>query len=97
MEIEPFELRRMLEDCAEIAVKKFSIQTGLIKPYLKLSEAKALYGAATIERWIQEGLIKKKKDGPRNAMVRLDRMELETLAMKSNRLTYLATEERATK
>lgn len=70
-------------------------EAGILKPFLKLCEAKKLFGAAVVNRWIQEDLVHPIKDGNRNAAVRLDRMELLTVAKTCNRATYLTTEERS--
>lgn len=88
------EYRNSLIDAAEVGAKKVLIELGLAKPFLKLREANRLYGEATVRRWIQEGLVDIKKDGPNNSAVRIDRMQLETIAKTSNRATYLTMKER---
>lgn len=88
------EFRNALIDAAEIGANKALEQMGLIKPYLKLNEAKRLYGSAIVTRWQKEGLIEFIKDGDRNASVRINRIELETIAKTCNRSSYLTTEER---
>lgn len=91
------EFRNALIDAAEVGAAKALTEAGILKPFLKLSEAKKLYGAAIVNRWIQEDLIRPIKDGDRNASVRLDRIELLTIAKTCNRATYLTTEERSKK
>lgn len=81
-------------DVAELGARKILIELGLSKPYMKLREAYRVYGENVVKRWIAEGLLDVKKDGPRNASVRLDRMQLEAIAKTCNRATYLTTEER---
>ncbi len=83
------EYRNALIDAAEIGAKKALEQVGLIKPYLKLREAQRLYGSSIVNRWIKEGLLKPIKDGARNASVRLDRIDLETVAKTCNRANYM--------
>ncbi|MCE5321295.1 MAG: hypothetical protein LLF93_09395 [Bacteroidales bacterium] len=90
------EYRNALIDAAEIGATKALIELGITKPYLKLSEAKRKYGPAIVVRWEKEGLITFLKDGNRNASVRIDRIQIETIAKACNRATYLTTEERMT-
>ena len=88
------EFRNALIDAAEIGAAKALTEVGILKPFLKLREARRLFGAAIVNRWIQEDLVHPIKDGNRNASVRLDRMELLTVAKTCNRATYLTMEER---
>lgn len=88
------EYRNALIDAAEAGATKALMDVGLLKPYLKLREAQRLYGEAIVNRWIREGLVRVIKDGTRNASVRIDRLELLTVARTANRATYLTTEER---
>lgn len=88
------EYRNALIDAAEVGAAKALTEAGILKPFMKLREAKKLFGAAVVDRWIQEDLVHPIKDGTRNASVRLDRKELLTVAQKCNRATYLTTEER---
>ncbi|MDX9847482.1 MAG: hypothetical protein RBT74_10925 [Tenuifilaceae bacterium] len=88
------EYRNALIDAAEAGATKALMDVGLLKPYLKLREAYRLYGEAIVNRWIREGLVRVIKDGTRNASVRIDRLELLTVARTANRATYLTTEER---
>lgn len=97
MEIELFELRRLLTDAVELGAKKALQEAGILKPYLKKSEAYRLYGRGIVDRWIEEGLIKIRKDGNQSAAWRLDRIELEIVAKSLNRHTYLSVEERRKK
>jgi hypothetical protein len=88
------EYRNALVDAAQLGAQKALEVAGVSKPYLKLKQAQRLYGEAVVNRWIEEGLVKKIKDGPNNASVRLSRVELEAVAMTSNRATFLVTEAR---
>lgn len=90
------EYRNALIDAAELGAKKALEAAGVIKPYLKLREAQRLYGESIVKRWIQEGLINAIKDGTRNASVRINRIQIETVAKTCNRSNYLTTEERKT-
>jgi hypothetical protein len=94
MEIELFELRRLLTDAVELGAKKALQEAGILKPYLKKYR---LYGRGIVDRWIEEGLIKIRKDGNQSAAWRLDRIELEIVAKSLNRHTYLSVGERRKK
>lgn len=82
-----------LRDAAELGAKKALEEAGLLKPYLKLKEAKRMYGPAIVERWIKEGLVEKIKDGTSSANIRISRAQIEAVAKSANRATYLTTEE----
>lgn len=88
------EYRNALIDAAELGAVKALIEVGQIKPFLKLREAQRKYGSSIVVRWEKEGLIDFIKDGPRNSSVRIDRVQIESVARTSNRATYLTTEER---
>lgn len=90
------EYRNALIDAAELGARKALEAVGMIKPYLKLREAQRLYGSSIVNRWIQEGLINTIKDGTRNASVRINRIQIETVSKTCNRANYLTTEERKT-
>ena len=82
------EYRRAMLDAAEIAAQKVLVSTGQLKPYMSLRQAYKLYGERNVERWRKEGLIKAVKDGDRNSKVRIDRLEIESVARTSNRASY---------
>lgn len=82
------EYRNALIDAAELGAKKALEEIGMLRPYLKLNEAKRLYGPSIVNRWIKEGLINPVKDGERNASVRIDRIQIESVAKTSNRASF---------
>lgn len=86
--------RNALIDAANIGAMKAMIELGAIKPFLKQREAFRLYGESVVKRWIKEGLIHPIKDGDRTASVRIDRVQIASVAMTANRASYLTTEER---
>lgn len=88
------EFRNALLDAAEMGAQKALEAAGVIKPYIKLREAQRKYGVSIVNRWIREGIITPIKDGGRNASVRIDRMQIESIAKTCNRACYLTTEER---
>jgi hypothetical protein len=80
MEINPFQLRMIAEASAELGALSALIKTGKVKPYLKKSEAFGIYGRASVENWIKDGLITVRKDGDHSAAWRIERFEIELLA-----------------
>jgi hypothetical protein len=88
------EYRNALIDAAELGAIKALVQIGTLRPYLKLNEAKRTYGPAIVERWIREGLVTPIKDGNHTASIRIDRIQIESVAKTCNRATYLTTQER---
>lgn len=93
-ELELYQLQNLLQAASEIAVEKALMQLGMLKPFLSKTEAYNQYGRGTVDRWIQEGLVKVNKDGNNSSKVRIDRIQLEILSKASNRTTYLPTNER---
>ncbi len=61
---------------------------GELKPYISLKEAYRMYGQGTVERWADEGLITKIKDGTGSSRVRIDRQQIELVAGESNRCSW---------
>lgn len=86
--LELFDLGKMLGDAAKLGAKQALIEAGLSKPFLSATKAHSIYGRKTIERWVREGLIIPHKDGERNSAVRFDSLLLETLSKSSNHLSY---------
>lgn len=65
-----------------------AVECGLLKPYLSLNQAQKKYGRKTVNRWIDEGLIKVIKDGTGTSKKRIDRKEIEMVAATSNRASW---------
>ncbi|SEO09783.1 hypothetical protein SAMN05192574_105292 [Mucilaginibacter gossypiicola] len=80
MEISRIQLEKFMQQVAELAAITTLVKAGLLRPYLKKSEAFNIYGRKNIERWLEQGLITPRKDGDHSAAWRLDRVELETIA-----------------
>lgn len=87
------EFRNALIDAAEVGAAKALIEVGALKPYFKLSEAYRIYGSGIVKRWIKEGLITPIKDGDKNANIRIDRIQILTLAKTCNRASYFSKKE----
>lgn len=80
----------LLKDQAETAALAMAIQLDVVTPYLSQRQAYDKYGSSIVDRWIEEGLVKKIKDGPANTKVRISRLELECAARASNRPSYFS-------
>lgn len=87
------EYRNALIDAAELGAQKALAEIGELKPYLWLRQAQRKYGPSVVERWHREGLIDYLQDGP-NAKIRIDRIQIETVAKTANRSSYLTSSER---
>lgn len=93
MEIQPFQLRTLLADAAELGASKALIQYGLQKPYICAAEAYRLYGRRVFNRWVKEGLISgAAKDGI-STKTRYDRLQVEATAKASNRASWFTHNE----
>lgn len=79
LQIAPHQLRFLLGQAAALGAQLALAQTGKIRPYLNKSEAIRLYGCASIENWIEEGLITPRKDGDHSACWRIERIEVEAI------------------
>jgi hypothetical protein len=92
--LQPFELRTLLADAAELGASRALSQTGAQKPYLSMAEACRQYGRRIVNRWIKEGLISKgTKDGV-STKIRIDRLQLESAAKVSNRTSWFTHNDR---
>jgi hypothetical protein len=89
--IYPHELRRMLNDAAELAVQRYRIDAGKERGYISKSEAYRRYGRHTVDRWIREGLVKQSKDGVKNMSCRLPADQLEAAAKTSNYASFFGS------
>lgn len=78
--IPPHSLHQVIRASAEIGATAALIKSGKLKPYLKKSEAFKQYGRASVEHWLETGLLKPRKDGDHSAAWRLDRIELEIIS-----------------
>ena len=82
------EFKDALQAAAELATETTLTKLGLLKPYISLNQAYKMYGTGTVERWHEEGLIKKIKDGEGKSPVRISRVEIEAVAKTSNRAEW---------
>lgn len=79
-ELNQFQLCALLEYVAEISAINALILVGKIRPYLNKSQAERKHSRKEIEQWITKGWIKVRKDGDDSAPLRIDRLELESIA-----------------
>jgi hypothetical protein len=77
MEIEEFQLQRMLTDCAEMAVQRFAQKQGLVKMFISQSQAYKLYGEGWIKKMLTEKRITREKQGMNTSGVKYKISELE--------------------
>lgn len=84
---------RDLRDARAMGYLDCLVETKQIKPDLSLLGAGRIYGEGVVQRWIDEGLIKYRQDGPR-CKKRLSIIELEELNKASNRSSFMTTAER---
>ena len=82
------EFQKTIQAVAELTTQAVLSKLGLLKPYLSLKEAYDTYGEGTVDRWIREGLIRKIKDGEGNSPVRINPIEIESVAQTSNRAEW---------
>ena len=84
----PVEQVKQLQAAFEAGFRKCAEEVGLLKPYMSQKEAHDKYGRATVERWVNEGLIKIIKDGTGHSKCRINRQQIETVAFTANRASW---------
>lgn len=94
-------MEKITQSCYELGRITALIESGRLSRYVSYNEAtrprsKGGYGRGTVDRWIDEGLIEKIKDGKGNSKVRLDRLRLAQLDSQANRGSWFAFHEPGT-
>ena len=89
-------MEKITRSCYDLGRVSALIESGQLSRYVSYSEAtkprsRGGYGRGTVDRWIDEGLIEKIKDGKGNSKVRLDRYRLAELDAHSNRGSWFQT------
>lgn len=84
---------RDLRDAHDMGYLYCLVETRQISPDISMREAGKLYGPAVVRRWIDEGLIKVRQDGP-GCKIRISRIELEEVSRASNRAQFMTVVER---
>lgn len=74
--------------------EKAMSENGLLKDRLSNSEAYRLYGRENVSRWIKEGLVNTQVSSANTRRTTISRTEIEAVASKSNRISYLPVAER---
>jgi len=87
--IDPFFLRMIVEEAAAIGAVSALVQSGLLSPYLKKSEAYHRHGRYKTDQWIEKGFLSIRKDGSDSTAWRIDRVELEILACAERLAPYM--------
>ncbi|GHV60930.1 hypothetical protein FACS1894195_0620 [Bacteroidia bacterium] len=67
---------------------KAMVLSGQMSPFQSYTEACKMYGRTNIDRWTEEGLIDKIKDGKGHTKTRFDRVKLALTASGSNRISW---------
>ncbi|WP_113947133.1 hypothetical protein [Pedobacter miscanthi] len=88
------ELSILFQSAVKAGSEKCFRDEGLLRQWLSLSEAYALYGRTNVDRWISEQLIVAKIGTGGILRKSISRKELEAVAFKSNRISYLPVAER---
>lgn len=84
---------KITQSCYDLGKITALIESGQLNRYMSYNEAtkprsKGGYGRGTIDRWVDEGLLIKIKDGKGNSKVRFDRLKLAELDAKANRASW---------
>lgn len=82
------ELRRLLKESFAAGHAQALEDMGKKKPFMSKAEAYRKYGRTVVDRWINEGLISLIKDGPDSSKIRIERKQIEQVAISSNRISY---------
>jgi hypothetical protein len=88
------ELSFLFQSAVKAGSEKCFRDGGLLKQQLSLSEAYAVYGRTNVDRWITEKLIVTSVGAGGILRKSISRIELEAVAFKSNRISYLPVAER---
>lgn len=92
--MELLELKNLLADAVAIGGRRIQIETKQISRYISKNEAYESYGRRIVDRWLKEGLIKVSKDGDSSHKFRINRIEIESIAAASNRVSFFQHKER---
>jgi hypothetical protein len=86
MEIEMFEIRALMRDAADHAVKQYRMDNGEEQIQMSLRAAYRKYGKSNVSHWIKSRLIiPKKRNEGRNGKLELDAATLDILYKTTNR------------
>ena len=89
MELQNFELRKLLADAMEMGYKRCLMDFGHLTATITKSEAYRMYGRNDVDKWIREKAIIPVKAGSGTSKIKLDRIQLELLN-KIDRLTPIS-------
>lgn len=84
---------KITQSCYDLGKITALIECGQLSRYISYREAtkpreRGGYGRGTVDRWVNEGLLQKIKDGKGNSKVRFDRLRLAELDAKANRASW---------
>ncbi|MEJ6980732.1 hypothetical protein WG906_09750 [Pedobacter sp. P351] len=87
--LERYELLNLIEDCMEVAIKRYRVEIGEIPAMITLAEAYRRYTQRKVDMWIKlELIIPIKRGSSRNSKVEVDYMKCEILN-KETQHSYL--------
>ncbi|TCD28735.1 hypothetical protein EZ456_04965 [Pedobacter psychrodurus] len=88
------ELSFLFQSAVKAGSEKCFRDGRLLKQQLSFSEAYAIYGRTNVDRWITEKLIVTSNSAAGIFRKSISRTQLEAVAFKSNRISYLPVAER---
>ncbi len=87
--LEIYELRNLIADCMEIAIKRYQVEKGETPSMITLSEAYRRYTQRKVDSWIRTGeLLAVKRGESRNSKVEVSLIQCEILN-KEGQHSYL--------
>jgi hypothetical protein len=86
--IDHTQFRALVTEIVQITVNKTLTELGLKKTAMSMHAACEEFGRDLIERYVDEGVIKRHRDAP-GKMWRLNRIDIETAIATSNRIAHI--------
>lgn len=83
IQIEEYQLKKLLIDAVELGIAKYEAKHGKIERFISQRKAVRIYGAS-INRWVKAGFIKPKRGIGINSKIQFEVAELEAL-QKTNK------------
>jgi hypothetical protein len=82
------QLRAFMTDMANITAEKVAVATGQKKATLSMHAAGKRFGKMVVERWLKEGVVKKRRDGE-GLMWRINEADLMIAEASEHRIAHL--------
>lgn len=84
----------LVKESAKNGAEKALADSTYLSAKITKSEAYRRYGRSSVDRWLQEGLLKPVIVVGKKSPTCIDRKKLEAIAASSNRHTYLSANQR---